>query len=109
MVLPNVLVYGCASLGSWAGYEHSSYCGQQFILERGDYPRWEAWSGSNAYHVERLMSFRPICCAVSLTSCSYNKQQIYCLYKQSVLDCMHKRKKHMMMFTEPQRVKDHSL
>ncbi|XP_017346938.3 crystallin, beta A1a isoform X1 [Ictalurus punctatus] len=49
--------------GAWVGYEHSSFCGQQFILERGDYPRWEAWSGSNAYHIERLMSFRPICCA----------------------------------------------
>lgn len=52
--------------GSWVGYEHTSFCGQQFILERGEYPRWDAWSGSNAYHIERLMSFRPICSAVSL-------------------------------------------
>lgn len=51
--------------GSWIGYEHTSFCGQQFILERGEYPRWDAWSGSNAYHIERLMSFRPICSAVS--------------------------------------------
>ncbi|KAF7244227.1 Beta-crystallin A3 [Varanus komodoensis] len=49
--------------GAWFGYEHANYCGQQFVLERGEYPRWEAWSGSNAYHVERLMSFRPICSA----------------------------------------------
>ncbi|KAI1902868.1 hypothetical protein AGOR_G00020720 [Albula goreensis] len=49
--------------GSWVGYEHSSFCGQQFVLEKGDYPRWEAWSGSNAYHIERMMSFRPICSA----------------------------------------------
>ncbi|MBN3274922.1 CRBA1 protein, partial [Polyodon spathula] len=49
--------------GAWVGYEHSSFCGQQFILERGEYPRWDAWSGSNAYHIERLMSFRPICSA----------------------------------------------
>ncbi|XP_023411894.2 beta-crystallin A3 [Loxodonta africana] len=49
--------------GAWIGYEHTSFCGQQFILERGEYPRWDAWSGSNAYHVERLMSFRPICSA----------------------------------------------
>ncbi|KAJ8257092.1 hypothetical protein COCON_G00192440 [Conger conger] len=49
--------------GAWVGYEHSSFCGQQFILERGDYPRWEAWSGNNAYHIERMMSFRPICSA----------------------------------------------
>ena len=51
--------------GSWVGYEHTSFCGQQFVLERGEYPRWDAWSGSNAYHIERLMSFRPICSAVS--------------------------------------------
>ena len=50
---------------SWAGYEHSSFCGQQFVLERGEYPHWESWSGSNAYHIERMMSFRPICSAVS--------------------------------------------
>nr|XP_056721090.1 beta-crystallin A3 [Euleptes europaea] len=46
--------------GAWLGYEHTGFCGQQSILERGEYPRWEAWSGSNAYHVDRLMSFRPI-------------------------------------------------
>ncbi|XP_030637874.1 crystallin, beta A1b [Chanos chanos] len=46
--------------GAWVGYEHSSFCGQQFVLEKGDYPRWEAWSGSNAYRIERLMSFRPV-------------------------------------------------
>ncbi|KAG9333961.1 hypothetical protein JZ751_009365 [Albula glossodonta] len=41
----------------------AGFCGQQFVLEKGDYPRWEAWSGSNAYHIERMMSFRPICSA----------------------------------------------
>lgn len=49
---------------SWVGYEHSSFCGQQFVLEKGDYPRFEAYSGSNAYRIERMISFRPICCAV---------------------------------------------
>ncbi|XP_055736923.1 beta-crystallin A1-1 isoform X1 [Salvelinus fontinalis] len=49
--------------GAWVGYEHSSFSGQQFVLERGEYPRWESWSGSNAYHIERLMSFRPVCSA----------------------------------------------
>ncbi|XP_078451386.1 beta-crystallin A3 [Lampetra planeri] len=49
--------------GAWVGYEHSGYQGQQFILEKGDYPRWDAWSGNIAYHTERLMSFRPIQCA----------------------------------------------
>lgn len=51
--------------GRWAGFEHCGFQGQQFVLERGEYPCWEAWSGSNAYHVERMCSFRPITCAVS--------------------------------------------
>ncbi|XP_010010535.1 PREDICTED: beta-crystallin A4-like, partial [Nestor notabilis] len=49
--------------GAWAGFEHCGFQGQQFVLERGEYPCWEAWSGSNAYHVERMCSFRPIACA----------------------------------------------
>lgn len=49
---------------SWIGYEHSSFIGQQFILEKGDYPRIEAYSGSNSYRIERMISFRPICSAV---------------------------------------------
>lgn len=51
--------------GSWAGFEHCGFQGQQFVLERGEYPCWEAWSGSNAYRVDRMCSFRPITCAVS--------------------------------------------
>uniref|UniRef100_A0A8C5EIK0 Beta-crystallin A4 n=1 Tax=Gouania willdenowi TaxID=441366 RepID=A0A8C5EIK0_GOUWI len=47
----------------WVGYEHASYQGQQFILERGEYPQCDAFGGSNAYHIERMTSFRPISCA----------------------------------------------
>lgn len=47
------------------GFEHHDFQGQQFILERGEYPHWDAYSGSLSYHVERLMSLRPIFCAVS--------------------------------------------
>uniref|UniRef100_A0A8C4UN84 Beta-crystallin A4 n=1 Tax=Falco tinnunculus TaxID=100819 RepID=A0A8C4UN84_FALTI len=49
--------------GGLEGFEHCGFQGQQFVLERGEYPCWEAWSGSNAYHVERMCSFRPIACA----------------------------------------------
>uniref|UniRef100_A0A8B9G902 Crystallin beta A1 n=1 Tax=Amazona collaria TaxID=241587 RepID=A0A8B9G902_9PSIT len=69
---PNIMECGFDNIrsvkvecGAWVGYEHTGFCGQQFILERGEYPRWDAWSGSNAYHIERLMSFRPVCSAVS--------------------------------------------
>lgn len=54
-------------LHSWVGYEHASYQGQQFVLERGEYPQCDAFGGSNAYHIERMTSFRPIACAVSPT------------------------------------------
>ncbi|XP_022611168.1 beta-crystallin A1-like [Seriola lalandi dorsalis] len=49
--------------GAWVGFEHHDFQGQQFILERGEYPNWEAFSGSLSYHTERFMSFRPIYCA----------------------------------------------
>jgi len=66
----NVLGWTCSdvfsvSLNSWVGFEHHDFQGQQFILERGEYPHWDAYSGSLSYHVERLMSLRPIYCAVS--------------------------------------------
>lgn len=58
---------GVFTVLSWVGYEHASYQGQQFVLERGEYPQCDAFGGSNAYHIERMTSFRPIACAVSLT------------------------------------------
>lgn len=52
----------------WVGYEHASYQGHQFVLERGDYPQCDAFGGSNAYHIERMTAFRPISCVVRLQS-----------------------------------------
>uniref|UniRef100_A0A4W4G7P8 Crystallin, beta A1, like 1 n=1 Tax=Electrophorus electricus TaxID=8005 RepID=A0A4W4G7P8_ELEEL len=49
--------------GAWVGYEHHDFQGQQFILERGEYPRWDSYCGNLSYHVERFLSFRPIYCA----------------------------------------------
>ncbi|KAF3851966.1 hypothetical protein F7725_005321 [Dissostichus mawsoni] len=46
--------------GAWVGFEHHDFQGQQFILERGEYPNWEAYSGSLSYHNEyfiRMMIF----------------------------------------------------
>lgn len=56
---------------SWVGYEYPEFQGQQFILEKGDYPRYEAWSGNSSYRTEHLLSFRPIKCAVSPSSFSF--------------------------------------
>ena len=50
---------------SWVAFEYPDFQGQQFILEKGDYPRWSAWSGSAGHHSDQLLSFRPVLCAVS--------------------------------------------
>ncbi|XP_058429583.1 beta-crystallin B1 [Marmota monax] len=44
--------------GPWVAFEQSSFRGEMFILEKGEYPRWDTWSSS--YRSDRLMSFRPI-------------------------------------------------
>ncbi|KFP21616.1 Beta-crystallin A2, partial [Egretta garzetta] len=54
--------------GPWVGFEYPEYQGQQFILEKGDYPRWEAWSGNSGYRTELLLSFRPVKCAVRVAA-----------------------------------------
>ncbi|XP_036132761.1 beta-crystallin A4 isoform X2 [Molossus molossus] len=49
--------------GRWVGFEHAGFQGQQYVLERGQYPCWDAWSGNTAYPAQRLTSFRPVACA----------------------------------------------
>ncbi|KAK0153441.1 Beta-crystallin A1 [Merluccius polli] len=51
--------------GSWVGFEHSSFCGQQFVLEKGDYPRFEAYSGSNSlpHREDDLLQAHLLCCS----------------------------------------------
>uniref|UniRef100_A0A8C6QDQ9 Beta-crystallin A4 n=1 Tax=Nannospalax galili TaxID=1026970 RepID=A0A8C6QDQ9_NANGA len=46
----------------WGGFEHAGFQGQQYVLERGEYPGWDAWSVNTAYPAERLTSFRPVAC-----------------------------------------------
>nr|XP_023502697.1 beta-crystallin B1 isoform X2 [Equus caballus] len=36
----------------------SNFRGEMFILEKGQYPRWDTWSSS--YRSDRLLSFRPV-------------------------------------------------
>ncbi|VFV46581.1 beta-crystallin b1 [Lynx pardinus] len=42
----------------WVAFEQSNFRGEMFVLEKGEYPRWDTWSSS--YRSDRLMSFRPI-------------------------------------------------
>lgn len=39
-------------------YEQANMRGEMFILEKGEYPRWDTWSSS--YRSDCLMSMRPI-------------------------------------------------
>ncbi|KAL4609510.1 beta-crystallin B1-like [Arapaima gigas] len=44
--------------GPWVAFEQPNFRGEMFILEKGEYPRWDTWS--NSYRSDCLMSFRPI-------------------------------------------------
>ncbi|KAM5200517.1 beta-crystallin B1 [Hipposideros larvatus] len=44
--------------GPWVAFEQSSFQGEMFVLEKGEYPRWDTWSSS--YRSDQLMSFRPV-------------------------------------------------
>ncbi|XP_006534817.1 beta-crystallin B1 isoform X1 [Mus musculus] len=44
--------------GPWVAFEQSAFRGEMFVLEKGEYPRWDTWTSS--YRSDRLMSFRPI-------------------------------------------------
>ncbi|MBZ3877393.1 Beta-crystallin B3 [Sciurus carolinensis] len=44
--------------GPWLAFERRSFRGEQFVLEKGDYPRWDAWS--NSRHSDSLLSLRPL-------------------------------------------------
>ncbi|XP_036373260.1 beta-crystallin B2-like [Megalops cyprinoides] len=44
--------------GPFVGFEQMNFCGEMYILEKGEYPRWDSWS--NCYRNDFLLSFRPV-------------------------------------------------
>ncbi|RMC05856.1 hypothetical protein DUI87_17399 [Hirundo rustica rustica] len=42
----------------WVAYEQANMRGEMFILEKGEYPRWDTWSSS--YRSDCFMSMRPV-------------------------------------------------
>ncbi|CAJ0958053.1 unnamed protein product [Ranitomeya imitator] len=44
--------------GPWVAFEQSNFRGEMFILEKGEYPRWDTWSSS--YRSDCFVSLRPI-------------------------------------------------
>lgn len=47
-----------------------NFCGEMYILEKGDYPRWDSWS--NCQRNDYLLSFRPV-----RMVCAHNYTQIH--------------------------------
>ena len=56
-------------LHSWAGYEQQNMSGEMFMMEKGEYPRWDTWS--NSYRCDRFMSVRPVRMVSKCQSCIY--------------------------------------
>ncbi|XP_042274664.1 beta-crystallin B1 [Thunnus albacares] len=44
--------------GPFVAYEQMNFCGEMYILEKGEYPRWDSWS--NCQKNDYLLSFRPV-------------------------------------------------
>ncbi|XP_069788941.1 beta-crystallin B3-like [Narcine bancroftii] len=44
--------------GPWVGFERQRFSGEQFVLEKGEYPRWDTWS--NSHSNDRVLSLRPL-------------------------------------------------
>ncbi|MFT7796832.1 beta-crystallin B2-like [Arapaima gigas] len=44
--------------GPWVGYEKAGCTGEQFVLEKGGYPRWDSWT--NSRHSGSIAALRPV-------------------------------------------------
>uniref|UniRef100_A0A7N6B289 Beta-crystallin B3 n=1 Tax=Anabas testudineus TaxID=64144 RepID=A0A7N6B289_ANATE len=44
--------------GPWVGFGRPSFAGEQFVLEKGSYPRWSTWTSCQSSY--NLSSFRPL-------------------------------------------------
>ncbi|XP_068166413.1 beta-crystallin B2 isoform X1 [Antennarius striatus] len=44
--------------GPWVGYEQPGCKGEQYVFEKGEYPRWDSWT--NSRRSDTIIAFRPI-------------------------------------------------
>lgn len=58
---------GPTLLCSWVGYERHGFTGEQFILEKGEYPRWDTWTNNQSSYT--LLSLRPLKVVSPLPPC----------------------------------------
>ncbi len=42
----------------WVAFEQKGFLGEQFVLEKGEYPRWSTWTNSQSSYC--LLSIRPL-------------------------------------------------
>lgn len=54
--------------GAWICYDHPDFKGQQYILERGEYPEFQRWNAHNDHMGSckpiRMVRNKPICVTV---------------------------------------------
>lgn len=48
----------CLCIARWVGFELPGFAGDQFVLEKGEYPRWSTWTNCQSCYI--LTSFRPL-------------------------------------------------
>lgn len=58
LTLSPVLLPARRTPSSFVAFEQTNFRGEMFILEKGEYPRWDTWS--NSYRSDCLMSLRPV-------------------------------------------------
>lgn len=46
------------SLLRWVGYEQPECKGEQYVFEKGEYPRWDSWT--NSRRSDTIAAFRPV-------------------------------------------------
>lgn len=53
-----LIVMKCLCIVRWVGFERPGFAGEQFVLEKGEYPRWSTWTNCQSSYT--LTSFRPL-------------------------------------------------
>uniref|UniRef100_A0A671L1Z7 Beta-crystallin B1-like n=1 Tax=Sinocyclocheilus anshuiensis TaxID=1608454 RepID=A0A671L1Z7_9TELE len=54
----NISLTSSCALCGFVGFEQMNFCGEMYILEKSEYPRWDSWS--NCQKNDYLLSFRPV-------------------------------------------------
>lgn len=52
------VTHGHVSALRWVGYEQPDCKGEQYVFEKGEYPRWDSWT--NSRRSDTIAAFRPV-------------------------------------------------